>query len=166
MCGAALALYPFVLAPGHGNIAFLTGAALVSLAVGLWLRSHVLVACAAALFVAAYALALLIGDQVFDAYAAAVGVALLLMLELADLALARRVGTVEHAVVRRRAVTAAAMAALGCVVALVAQVVGAVAGSAGPWLLIVSAACGLGAISLTASLALRTLAARTDERLP
>ena len=160
LVGLALLAYPLTLITAVW--AWWLGLAIaVTLLGAMILRSQVLVAACGASIVSLYALTLAATEEI-EPLVAFVGVGILWLMELLDLALTSE-ARVERALLRRRAAWTGLVSLAGGTVALTAQAAGELVDAAHPLLFVVAVACAVAALGLIASLAFRAAADEGSE---
>lgn len=154
-CGAIVAGYPLLLSRS-GLIAALAGLGLGAVAAGALGAFTALSIAGAAVLVAEYLIALFLSKSSFDYLSAAYAVALLLLIELVDLAGAWRILPPPRPVLAERIVYLVTVVAVGAVVAWLAAVAGTLVNSS-LLLLALGAVGGIAAIALPLHFARETL---------
>jgi hypothetical protein len=145
-CGAVVAGYPLLLSRS-GLIAVLAGLGLSAVAAGAAGALTTLSIVGAAVLVAEYLIALFISGSSFDYLSAAYAVALLLLIELVDLAVTWRLHPPPRAVLAERVSYLVTVVAVGALVAWLAAIAGTIVDSS-LLLLVLGALGGIAAIAL------------------
>jgi hypothetical protein len=151
----ALVAYPLTLTDGVWAW-WLALTILVTVVAAILLRSHFLVAASAASIVSLYALTLAATEEV-EPFMAVIGLGILWLLELLDLAVATQVPG-ERDLLKRRAAWTIIVSLAGGTVALMAQAAGELVDAAHPLLFVAAVACAVAALALISSLAFRAAA--------
>jgi hypothetical protein len=159
-CAVVVAAYPLLLS-GSGLIVALAGLGLVAMAVGIATAVTSLSIAGVAMLVAEYVVALFLSGSSFDFLSAAYAVALLLLIELVDLAGVWRVRPPARAVLAERLRYLVTVVAVGALVAWLAAIAGTLVNSS-LLLFVLGMLAAVGAIALPLRFARETLVSDED----